>query len=110
MPLNLPFAKGFINFQYQRFNVKVKVDRYGRIVIPKEVRERLGIRENSELTLEVREEEIVIRVEKGDLEKRVDELVEFLRNNAPKAFVSEVEEEDKWLTRAYSLEKIGLKE
>ncbi len=90
--------------------MKVRVDRYGRIVLPKEIREMLGIHENSELTLNVREDEIVIRVQRGNLEKKVDDLIEFLKNNAPKAFVSEVEEEEKWLTRKYSLEKIGLKE
>ncbi len=90
--------------------MKVRVDRYGRIVLPKEIREKLGIHENSELTLNVKEDEIVIRVQRGDLEKKVDDLIEFLKNNAPKAFVSEVEEEEKWLTRKYSLEKIGLKE
>jgi len=90
--------------------VKVRVDRYGRIVLPKEIREMLGIHENSELTLSVRDDEIVIRVRREDLEKKVDDLIEFLKNNAPKAFVSEVEEDEKWLTRKYSLEKIGLKE
>ncbi|ADC66522.1 transcriptional regulator, AbrB family [Ferroglobus placidus DSM 10642] len=90
--------------------MKVRVDRYGRIVLPKEIRERLGIHENSELTLSVREDEIVIRVQREDLEKKVDDLIEFLKNNAPKAFVSEVEEEEKWMTRKYGLEKIGLKE
>jgi len=90
--------------------VKVRVDRYGRIVLPKGVREELGIHEGSELMLDVRDEEIVIRMHRGDLEKRVDELIEFLRKNAPKAFVSRVEEEGKWLTKEYGLEKIGLKE
>lgn len=90
--------------------MEVRVDRYGRIVLPKEIREMLNIHENSELTLSVREDEIVIRVQRGDLEKRVDDLIEFLRNNAPKPFVSEVEEDEKWLTRKYGLEKIGLKE
>ncbi|ADC65275.1 transcriptional regulator, AbrB family [Ferroglobus placidus DSM 10642] len=90
--------------------MKVRVDRYGRIVLPREIREILSIHENSELTLSVREDEIVIGVYREDLEKKVDDLIEFLKNNAPKAFVSEVEEEDKWITRKYSLEKIGLKE
>ncbi len=84
------------------------MDRYGRIVLPKEIREKLNIHENTELTLDVRDDEIVLRVQRGDLEERVDELIEFLRNNAPKAFVSEVEEEEKWFTNW--LEKIGLRE
>jgi len=90
--------------------VKVRVDKYGRIVLPKEIRERFGISENVELTLNVKDDEIVIRVHRGDLERKVDELIEFLKNNAPRAFVSEVEEDEKWLTRKYSLGKIGLRE
>lgn len=108
--IGLAICQKFYKFPIQWFNVKVRVDRYGRIVLPKEIREMLGIHENSELTLSLREDEIVIRVEREDLEKKVDDLIEFLKNNAPKAFVSEVEEENKWLTRKYSLEKIGLKE
>ena len=89
--------------------MKVRVDRYGRIVLPKEVRDMLGIREDSELTLSVRDDEIVIRIERSDLEKRVDDLIEFLENNAPKAFVAEVREGEKWMTRKYGLKKIGLR-
>jgi len=84
------------------------VDRYGRIVLPKKIRDQLGIRENTELTLDVRDDEIVLRVWRDDLNERVNELIEFLRSNAPKAFVSEVREGEKWLTNW--LEKIGLKE
>ena len=108
--INLPFAKIFINFQFNGFNVKIRIDKYGRILLPKEVRERLGIHKNSELILSVGEDEIVIRVQRESLEKKVNDLIEFLRNNAPKAFVFEVEEDEKWLTRRYSLEKIGLRE
>ena len=84
------------------------MDRYGRIVLPKEIRDQLGIRENTELTLDVRDDEIVLRVWRDDLNERVNELIEFLRSNAPKAFVSEVGEGEKWFTNW--LEKIGLKE
>ena len=81
-------------------NVKVRVDRYGRIVIPKEVRDKFGIKENTELTLTVKDDEIVIKIQKDDLEKRVDDSIEFLRNNAPKPFVAEVKGEEKWLKKA----------
>jgi len=90
--------------------VKVRVDKYGRIVLPKDIREEFGIKENSELTLTVREDEIVIRIQRSNLEKRVDDLIEFLKNNAPKPFVAEVKGDGKWLTKNYGLEKIGLKE
>lgn len=90
--------------------MRVRVDRYGRVVLPKDVRERLGIRENSELSLSVRGDEIVIRAQMGDLEERVNELVEFLRGSAPKPFAAEAEGEGdgKWLAWGYCLEKIGL--
>ncbi|WP_457548814.1 AbrB/MazE/SpoVT family DNA-binding domain-containing protein [Archaeoglobus sp.] len=90
--------------------MKVKVDKFGRIVIPKEIRNRLGIHENTELTLTVKDDEIVLKIQRNDLEKRVDELINFLKNNAPKPFVAEVKGEEKWLTKDYSLKKIGLKE
>jgi len=90
--------------------MKVRVDKYERMVLPKEVRERLGIRENTELTLNVRDDEIVIRVQRENLEKKVDELIEFLKNDAPRTFALEIEEKEKWLIRKYKLEKIGLKE
>ena len=93
--------------------MKVRVDGDGRIILPKKVREELGIHEGSELMLDIKGEEIVIKIHRGNLDKsldkRVDELIEFLRKKAPKAFVSEVEEEEKWLTKKYGLEKIGLK-
>jgi len=90
--------------------VRVKVDRYGRIVLPRNVRDELGLRENDELVLDVREDEIVIRVQRDDLEKRVNDLVEYLKSHSPKPFVAEAEEGEKWVTRKHALEKIGLKE
>ncbi|WP_456329962.1 AbrB/MazE/SpoVT family DNA-binding domain-containing protein [Archaeoglobus sp.] len=90
--------------------MRAKVDKYGRILLPKDIRDELGLRENDELTIEVREDEIVIRVLRDNLEKRVDELVEYLRSHSPKPFVAEVEEGEKWVTRKHALEKIGLKE
>ncbi len=90
--------------------MRVKVDKYGRIFLPKDVRDKLGLHENDELSLEVREDEIVIRVQRDDLEKRVDELVEYLKSHLPKPFVAEAEEGEKWVTRKHALEKIGLKE
>jgi transcriptional pleiotropic regulator of transition state genes len=87
---------------------KVKIDRFGRILIPKRIRESLGIRENSELEIEIEDEKILIKPQNSNLERRVDELINYLKNNAPKPFVSEKEVEEKWYTREYSLKKIGL--
>ena len=103
-------GNNFRKLQNKLVSVRVKVDKYGRISLPKDIREEFGLRENDELTIEVREDEIVIRAHRGDLEKRVDELVECLRSHSPKPFVAEVEEGEKWVTRKHTLEKIGLRE
>ena len=88
--------------------VRAKVDRFGRILIPKRIREKLGIEENAELEIEVEGEKILLKLRNPNLERRVDELIGYLKNNAPKPFVSVEEVEEKWYTRDYSLKKIGL--
>jgi len=89
---------------------KIKIDKFGRILIPKEIRRSLGIKEDTELEIEVKDESILIRPKNSSLEKRVDEAVNYLMNNAPKPFVSGEEVEEKWYPKDYSLKKIGLKE
>ena len=59
--------------------MKVKIDRYGRILIPKEIREKLGIRGESELILTVRDNEIIIRVQNEDLDKKLQNLLSVKR-------------------------------
>lgn len=41
--------------------MNVRIDSAGRIVVPKKVRERLGLKQNSELELEERGEGIVLK-------------------------------------------------
>jgi len=89
---------------------KIKIDRFGRILIPKEIRNSLGIRENTELEIEVKDEKILIKPVDHSLEKKVEELLDYLKNKAPKPFVSTEEVEEKWYSAEYSLKKIGLKE
>ncbi len=89
---------------------KVKIDKFGRILIPKEIRSSLGIKENTELEIEVKDEKILINLQNSSLERRVEEAISYLKNNAPKPFVSFEEVEEKWYSAEYSLKKIGLKE
>lgn len=85
------------------------IDRYGRVLIPKKVRERLGLKPNMALELMVKGDEIVLRPRNLELERRVDELSEYLAREAPEAFISKSEEGDsKWLSRRYCLKKLGL--
>ncbi|WXG42382.1 MAG: AbrB/MazE/SpoVT family DNA-binding domain-containing protein [Candidatus Freyarchaeum deiterrae] len=85
------------------------LDKSGRVLLPKEIRDKLGLSEGTPLEVTVRGSEIVIRPYDKGLEERVEEAVKFLSENAPRAFVTQ-EEGDKWFSREYCLRKIGLKE
>lgn len=49
------------------------------ILIPREIREKLGIRGESELILTVRDNEIIIRVQNEDLDKKLRNLLSVKR-------------------------------
>jgi AbrB family looped-hinge helix DNA binding protein len=86
-----------------------EIDRYGRILIPKHVRDRLGLGEKTSMEVTIRGQEVVLRPINRDLEGEVQRLGDFLREKAPRAFVNRPKEEDsKWLSREYCLRKIGL--
>ena len=89
---------------------KVKMDKFGRILIPKEIRNSLRIGENTELEIEIKDEKILIKPVDYSLEKKVDEVINYLKTSAPKPFVTDEEVEEKWYSAEYSLKKIGLKE
>jgi len=89
---------------------KVRIDKFGRILIPKEIRSSLGIKEDTELEMEVKDEKILIRLVDRSLEERVEELINYLKNSAPKPFVSDEETGEKWYSAEFSMRKIGLKE
>jgi transcriptional pleiotropic regulator of transition state genes len=89
---------------------KVKIDKFGRILIPKEIRNSLEIKEGTELEIEVKDEKILIWLKDRNLEERVEKLMSYLENNAPKPFVSGEEAGEKWYSAEFSMRKIGLKE
>lgn len=87
----------------------ITIDKYGRVLIPKEIRDRLGLVPDTTLDLFVRGDELVLRPRNLDLERRVEELAEFLSRETPKAFVNPPTGGDsKWLSRDHCLRKIGL--
>lgn len=85
------------------------MDAYGRVLVPKGVREKLGLKPGTSLQIIVKGSELVLKIKDVKLEKRVEELAEYLEREAPKPFVSETRKGDsKWLSREYSLRKLGL--
>ena len=89
---------------------KTKIDKFGRILIPKDIRRSLGIKGETELEIEVKDEKILITLRNQDLEKKVEELMSYLKNSAPKPFVGDEEAGEKWYSAEFSRRKIGLKE
>jgi len=86
-----------------------ELDRYGRVLIPREVRERLGLKPKTPLEVTVRGREVVLRVKDVDLDREVERLAAFLEREAPEPFVNEPSKGDsKWLSRDYCLRKLGL--
>jgi len=86
-----------------------EIDRYGRVLIPKEIRERLGLKPNTPLEVSVKGREIVLGMKNTDLDGEIRELAAFLEREAPEPFVGAPSKGDsKWLSRRYCLRKLGL--
>jgi len=88
---------------------EAQIDKYGRILIPKEIRERLGLKPETSFEVTVRGSEIILRMKNTDLDKEVEELAAFLEREAPKPFMNKSSRGDsKWLSERYRLRKLGL--
>ena len=88
---------------------KSKVDGYGRVLIPKEVRNKLNLCEGDIVEISVKGQDLILRKSNVDLERRVQVWAEAVLRSAPKPFVAEVRVGDsKWLSRGYCLRKLGL--
>ncbi len=87
----------------------VEIDRYGRVLIPREVREMLGLKPKTPLEVIVKGTEVVLRVKNTDLDGEIRELAAFLEREAPEPFVNAPSRGDsKWLSKRYCLRKLGL--
>ncbi len=87
----------------------IKVDKQGRLVLPKEVREKAGIKENSQLICTVIGERIILE---HFLAEKIQEAFRRLEEIAPSLDLDVVEEvigEDKYVDREYALRKIGFR-
>lgn len=55
---------------------KVKIDKQGRIVIPSEVRKILGLKSNSEVLLNIKNNTIILELIHEDIDQIVDDWYE----------------------------------
>jgi len=86
--------------------VTVTIDKYGRVLIPKEVRKKLELSPNTTLDLIVRGDEIVLRVRDLNLEKKIKELSKYLAYEEPEAFINKsCESDSKWFSKRYCFKK-----
>jgi len=85
---------------------KVTIDKFGRVVIPAQMRRKLGIKAGSELIIELRGSMIIIRPVR-DIDRIVDQWFEKLMNTKIKAKFFRVGG-GKWMGDDYVRRKLGL--
>jgi transcriptional pleiotropic regulator of transition state genes len=86
-----------------------KVDRFGRVLIPRRIRETINLTADTEIEFELRGNELVIRSRDSNLEAAVDDWEHSLKRNLPRAFmVEQADEESKWYPKEYPRVKLGL--
>ncbi len=66
----MPFASAKIHYTMASMNAKLKVDKAGRIVLPKPVREKLQLAPGDELELESQDDRITLRPLRGTAQLR----------------------------------------
>jgi len=61
------------------FTQTVKVDRSGRVVLPKSIRERLRIEPGSKMIIEMKDQEVMLRLQEGDRATTITRRISALR-------------------------------
>jgi len=87
-----------------------KIDSQGRILIPAEIRRKLGFETDSKVGLIVIGNELVIKKVNTDLKIKVERWKQELMNRSiPVGVATEIEtEDDKWMDKTYAERKLGL--
>jgi len=98
-----------IYFQLVFLLAETVIDKFGRVLIPKKIRDKVGLKPGMRLDIVVKGNEIVLRPRNVDLEEKIRELEEFLEHETPKAFIkSPYLGDSKWFPKDYCLRKLGL--
>jgi AbrB family looped-hinge helix DNA binding protein len=88
-----------------------KVDKQGRILIPKNYREKMGIDEKTSVSIHIMNKRLIIEVFNPNLHKAVEKWKKGLINQKIKAFTvpkEAVSKDPKWFSEEYARKKLGL--
>jgi len=86
----------------------VTVDRQGRLVLPSNIREVLGLREGGNVSIRLDGSRIILEPMSKDLEEKVREWVNIALDLKAEAFTEESNESWKWMSLEYAKRKLGL--
>jgi len=86
----------------------VGVDKQGRLVLPANLRETLGIKGGGQVSIRLDGKRLVLEPIPEDLEEAVSEWAQQPRGRAGEAPAEEAPESWKWMSREYARKKLGL--
>ena len=87
--------------------IRVKIDKQGRIVIPSEIRKLLRLDPNTELILNIRNGTIVLEPIRGDFDKIIDKWYDEITRMKIRARGLELKA-SRWVSEEYVRRKLGL--
>lgn len=88
-----------------------KIDKQGRILIPKDYREKLGLGEETPVSIHLVDRRIVIEFNDPNLAQAVQKWKEKLLNRKIQAFTipeTAISSDPKWFSEDYARQKLGL--
>lgn len=96
------------NYQMVKKMVKaIKIDRQGRILIPKEIRKILEL-DNTDLKINIVGKQLIITPFRSNIKQEVDKWEEQMKKMNIEAFKVPEEKKSKWFSEEYAKQKIGL--
>jgi len=84
------------------------VDRQGRLVLPANLREALGLKEGGRITVRLDGTRAIIEVAPRDVKENVKKWEDLTQSLKAEAFTEEPDESWKWMSRDYARRKLGL--
>ncbi len=87
----------------------IKVDKQGRLVLPVNIREALGLENGGHVAVRLDGRRAVLEPETVDVKRRIQEWMKEALETRAEAFTEEHGESWKWMGREYARKKLGLR-